>query len=113
MKLEDVKDQIDEYFKNADPQKVIREFEEMGCEFEPITEVDEQFVSPTYFRGEAIQKAAEALRKQYWDDLAEAIKNELGESLVEEEAGEEDSYNWWLKDLTVGDIIDFLKKHKF
>jgi hypothetical protein len=47
-----------------------------------------------------------------WNRLAEAIKNEFGESLVEEEGGEEDPYNWWLTDVTVTDIIDFLKNYR-
>jgi hypothetical protein len=47
-----------------------------------------------------------------WNRLAEAIKDEFGESLVEEEGGEEDPYNWWLTDVTVTDIIDFLKNYR-
>jgi hypothetical protein len=47
-----------------------------------------------------------------WSRLAEAIKDEFGESLVEEEGGEEDPYNWWLTDVTVTDIIDFLKNYR-
>ncbi len=47
-----------------------------------------------------------------WNRLAEAIKDEFGESLVEEEGSEEDPYNWWLTDVTVTDIIDFLKNYR-
>ena len=47
-----------------------------------------------------------------WNRLAEAIKDEFGESLVEEDGGEEDPYNWWLTDVTVTDIIDFLKNYR-
>ncbi len=49
--------------------------------------------------------------KEYWDELAEKLKLEFGESLVEEEDGENDPYNWWLTDVTVTDIIDFLKNN--
>ena len=44
-----------------------------------------------------------------WDGLANSLKDEFGESLVEEEDGEDDPYNWWLSDVTVSDITDFLK----
>ena len=47
-----------------------------------------------------------------WDKLANALKDEFGESLVEEESGEDDAYNWWLTDVTVTDIIDFLKNYR-
>jgi hypothetical protein len=47
-----------------------------------------------------------------WNRLAEALKDEFGENLVEEESGEEDPYNWWLTDVTVTDIIDFLKNYR-
>ncbi len=47
-----------------------------------------------------------------WDKLANALKDEFGESLVEEEGGEDDAYNWWLTDVTVTDIIDFLKNYR-
>ena len=48
---------------------------------------------------------------KYWDEFARKIRDEFGGSLVEEELGEEDPYNWWLTDVTVTDIIDFLKNH--
>jgi hypothetical protein len=47
-----------------------------------------------------------------WDKFANALKDEFGESLVEEESGEEDPYNWWLTDVTVTDIVDFLKNYR-
>lgn len=46
-----------------------------------------------------------------WDKFANALKDEFGESLVKEEDGEDDSYNWWLTDVTVTDIVDFIKKY--
>ena len=130
MKLEDVKDQIDNYFANADPAKVIKEWEEMGCVFEPIKE------RPQNKHAQIIKDVKEGLENadpeemiqefenlgheftpvrtpEEWDKLAEVIKNELGESIVEEELGEENPYNWWLEDMTVQDLIDFLKYHNF
>jgi hypothetical protein len=47
-----------------------------------------------------------------WDKLANALKDKFGESLVEEEDGEEDPHNWWLTDVTVTDIVDFIKNYK-
>ncbi len=47
-----------------------------------------------------------------FDKLANALKNEFGESLVEDNGNEEDSYGWWLQDVTVTDIVDFLKRHQ-
>ena len=46
-----------------------------------------------------------------WNRLAEAIKDEFGESIID--AGDEDNaYDWWLTDITVNDIIDFLKNYR-
>lgn len=47
-----------------------------------------------------------------WDKFAKALKDEFGESLVEEDGGEEDAYNWWLTDVTVTDIVDFIKNYR-
>ena len=47
-----------------------------------------------------------------WDKFANALKDEFGESLVEEDEGEEDAYNWWLTDVTVTDIVDFIKNYR-
>ncbi len=47
-----------------------------------------------------------------WDKFATALKDELGENLIEDGAGEEDPYNWWLGDLTVGDFVEFVKKRR-
>ena len=46
-----------------------------------------------------------------WDKFANALKDEFGESLVEEDCGEEDAYNWWLTDVTVTDIVEFIKNY--
>lgn len=48
----------------------------------------------------------------YWDKFANALKDEFGESLVEEDGGEEDAYNWWLTDVTVTDIVEFVKNYR-
>ena len=47
-----------------------------------------------------------------WDKLANALKNEFGESLVEEDGSEDDAYNWWLTDVTVTDIVEFIKNYR-
>jgi hypothetical protein len=47
-----------------------------------------------------------------WDKFANALKDKFGESLVEEDCGEEDAYNWWLTDVTVADIVDFIKNYR-
>jgi hypothetical protein len=47
-----------------------------------------------------------------WDKFANTLANELGENLIEEGAGEEDPYNWYLSDLTVSDFVEFVKKHR-
>lgn len=46
-----------------------------------------------------------------WDKFANALKNEFGEGLVEEDGSEEDAYNWWLTDVTVTDIVEFTKQN--
>lgn len=46
-----------------------------------------------------------------WNKLAEAIKNEFGETIIDE--GDVDNpYDWWLVDVTVSDIINFLKNYQ-
>jgi hypothetical protein len=47
-----------------------------------------------------------------WDKFAIALRDEFGETLVEEDSGEEDPFNWWLCDVTVADIVYFLKNYK-
>ena len=47
-----------------------------------------------------------------WNDFAEALKEQFGESLIEEEKGEEDPNNWWLTDVTVEDIVEFVKNYR-
>ena len=47
-----------------------------------------------------------------WDKFANALKDEFGESLVEEDGGDEDAYNWWLTDVTVTDIVEFIKNYR-
>jgi hypothetical protein len=46
-----------------------------------------------------------------WNRLAEAIKNEFGECIIDE-GDEDNAYDWWLTDVTVTDIIDFLKNYR-
>ena len=43
--------------------------------------------------------------------LAEALMNEFGECIIDE-GDEENPYDWWLTDVTVTDIIDFLKNYR-
>ena len=47
-----------------------------------------------------------------WNDFAEALKEQFGESLIEEEKGEEDPNNWWLTDVTVEDIVEFVTNYR-
>jgi len=46
-----------------------------------------------------------------WDDLAECLKDEYGESLIDPEGSEDDPFNWWLVDVSVADIVDFIKNY--
>ena len=46
-----------------------------------------------------------------WDKFAKALKDEFGECLVEEDGSEDDAYNWWLTDVTVTDIVTFIKNY--
>jgi len=48
-------------------------------------------------------------KKIEFDQLAEKLKNEFGSSIIDE-GTEDNPYDWWLIDVTVTDIIDFLKK---
>lgn len=47
-----------------------------------------------------------------WDKFANALKDDFGESLVKEDGDEEDAYNWWLTDVTVTDIVGFIKNYR-
>lgn len=47
-----------------------------------------------------------------WDKFANALKDEFGESMVDEDGSEEDAYNWWLTDVTVTDIVEFIKYYR-
>jgi len=47
-----------------------------------------------------------------WDKFANSLKYEFGECLVEENKGEDDPYNWWLTDVTVEEIVKFVKNYK-
>lgn len=51
MKLSDVQQHIDDYFANANPQEVIREFKEMGYEFEPLSDLEIYFLNKGYKLG--------------------------------------------------------------
>ena len=46
--------------------------------------------------------------KEYWDLLALKLQHKFGESIIDE-GDENNPYDWWLEDLTISDIIDFLK----
>jgi hypothetical protein len=46
----------------------------------------------------------------YWDKFADALKAEFAES--HDTNDEDDVYGWWLQDVTVADIVDFVKNHK-
>lgn len=59
-----------------------------------------------------LQQTAVSCSSFDWDKFANALKYEFGESLVEENNSEEDPYNWWLTDVTVTDIVDFIKNYR-
>lgn len=44
-----------------------------------------------------------------WDKFAEALKDKFAQEMVDEKDGQEDPYNWFLEDVTVSDIVDFVK----
>lgn len=44
--------------------------------------------------------------------LAELIQELLGESMIDEKTGDQDAYNWWLKDMTVEDLINFIDENQ-
>lgn len=46
-----------------------------------------------------------------WDKFANELKDEFGESLVDEDGGDENPHNWWLTDVTVSDIVKFVKNN--
>jgi hypothetical protein len=46
----------------------------------------------------------------YWDKFADALKAEFAES--HDNNDEDDVYGWWLQDVTVADIVDFVKNYK-
>lgn len=44
-----------------------------------------------------------------WDVFAIALADQLGESFIDDE---DDPYDWWLQDVTVADIVDFVKNYQ-
>lgn len=46
-----------------------------------------------------------------WDKFAEALKDKFAQEMVDEKDGQEDPYNWFLEDVTVSDIVDFVKNY--
>jgi len=46
-----------------------------------------------------------------WNEFAQALKDQFGESLVNEDDDENDPLNYWLQDATVADITDFVKNY--
>ena len=47
-----------------------------------------------------------------YDKLAKTLCDKFGESLIEEDDDDQDPYNWWLGDVTVKDIIGFIKNNR-
>jgi hypothetical protein len=46
-----------------------------------------------------------------WNKFAIALKDEFGETIIDE--GDEDNpLDWFLIDVTVSDIVDFVKKYR-
>lgn len=47
-----------------------------------------------------------------WDVFAKAVESEFGSSLVDGQDDPDDPYNWWLVDVTVADIVDFVRNYQ-
>lgn len=48
-----------------------------------------------------------------WDSVAKKLEEEWGESLISDESADENNpYDYWLQDMTVEDVINFLKNYK-
>lgn len=47
-----------------------------------------------------------------WDKFAEALSNEHGSSHVIDEGSYNNPYDYWLMDVTVKDMVDFIKNYK-
>jgi len=47
-----------------------------------------------------------------WDKFAEKLDNEHGSSHLIDDGDENNPYDYWLMDVTVKDIVDFIKNYR-
>ena len=47
-----------------------------------------------------------------WDKFAEKLSNEYGSSHLIDDGDENNPYDYWLIDVTVKDIVDFIKNYR-
>jgi hypothetical protein len=47
--------------------------------------------------------------QKFWDKFAKELSDKFGETLVDEDDSEDNPYNWWLQNVTVEDIVDFVR----
>jgi hypothetical protein len=47
-----------------------------------------------------------------WDKFAEVLSNEHGSSHLIDDGNEENPYDYWLMDITVKDIVEFIKNYR-
>jgi hypothetical protein len=47
-----------------------------------------------------------------WDKFAEKLSNEHGSSHLIDDGDENNPYDYWLMDVTVKDIVDFIKNYR-
>jgi hypothetical protein len=78
----------------------------MSPEFSSVLEAEEWKKSHSN-TGRIIELSVSLQSKR--DAIAEKLKAQFGESLIDESEGEDDPYNWWLQDVTVTDIVDFIE----
>lgn len=48
---------------------------------------------------------------QKYDIFAQKLCDQFGESIVNDDSDENNPYEWWLQDVTVTDIVDFVKEN--
>jgi|GEM_PF-4744698 len=81
--LEMYKDQIDEYFDNTPPSEIIKHFEELGYEFEPIDtpDVDDMNFNPENATKEDTTLTHFASEKALAKDWSSSVEDEARQDL--------------------------------
>ena len=98
----------EERMNRSTEEKLLRAIEDFKKKYPESTSGDLQ----TFIIGwrEAMNEIA--LSSIDWDKFATALHNEFAESMVDEKGSEDDVYNWWLSDVTITDIVDFVKNYE-